>query len=85
MEKTEKRIELVEIINHSFYCDTCKKYLGTSEELEDGWYQKIGKFEIKIPIMNKWYQLEKCLCDNCASALVEDIGFALKEIGFNGD
>jgi hypothetical protein len=84
MEKTIKEIVQVERASHEFYCDECNKYLGTSEEYEDGWYQELGKFEQKIYI-DKWYRFKKCLCDNCQKSFIENLKVVLKNIGFEKD
>lgn len=81
MEKTIKKIVEVEDIVHEFYCDECNKYLGTSYECDDGWYNRIGEFELKLYV-NGWLCVNKCLCDKCKYEFVEKIRKSLFDIGF---
>ena len=81
MEKTIKEMVQVEKARHEFYCDECNKYLGTSEEYDDGWYKDIGQFELKIYI-DGWYYVDKCLCDDCKKSFIENLKVTLKNIGF---
>lgn len=48
MNKTRKQIVEVERFSHDFYCDECEKYLGRSEEYDDGFYKVIGEFERRV-------------------------------------
>ena len=50
MEKAKEIIREIKTYEHSFYCDECNKYLGTSQEYDDGWYEDIGEFELKFYI-----------------------------------
>lgn len=81
MEKTEKIIKKIESAKHSFYCDECNEYLGTSEEYDNGWYQEIGEFELGFYIDN-WYRIKKCLCDNCRKSFINNLKVNLINIGF---
>ena len=58
MEKIIKEVREIEDIKHSFYCDKCNSYLGTSYEHEDGWYDKLGEFELKLNV-NGWLCIKK--------------------------
>lgn len=80
MENTEKIIK--ESYKHSFYCDKCNKYLGTSEEYDDGWYQKFGEFSLAFYVEDEWYEIYKCLCDYCKDEFVDNLKSVLKNIGF---
>lgn len=82
MEKTKETIREVKDTEHFFYCDECGKYLGSSKEYDDGWYQKLGEFEEKFYVGNHWYQIEKCFCDDCRKSFIENIEVALKKLGF---
>lgn len=84
MEKEIKAVCKKELIKHSFYCDECGEYLGTSEEYDDGWYHKFGEFELKFYV-NDWYRLDKCLCDKCRDNFTENFISILKNIGFKKD
>ena len=45
LEKIEKKcIEL----KHNFFCDNCGKSLGSTVELEDGYYPELGEFELSF-------------------------------------
>ena len=84
MEKTETKTLEVERCEHSFYCDECGKYIGTSEEYEDGWYDELGDFELSFYI-DDWYRVHKCLCSNCAKKFLSNLKNCLKDIGFERD
>ena len=81
MEKvTERKIERVER-GHDFYCDRCGKYLGSSEEYDDGYYHKIGNFELKL-YTDKWLVLNKHYCNECRRQFLSKLNLILKELGF---
>ena len=75
-------IENTEYKVHHFYCDECNKYLGKSEEYEDGYYEKIGEFKHNIQLSNGWNILEKCLCPKCKNKLINKIEGIAKELGY---
>lgn len=81
MEKETRTTYQKELIEHSFYCDECGKYLGTSKEYDDGWYKKFGEFELRVYV-NDWYHINKCLCENCENKFVSKVRAALKDMGF---
>lgn len=81
MEKIKETVKEVKDTEHFFYCDECGKYLGSSKEYDDGWYQKLGEFELKIYIDN-WYRLKKCLCDDCKYRILENLKIDLGVLGF---
>lgn len=81
MKKTVTEVVEVEETRHEFYCDECDKYLGTSYEYDDGWYNELGRFELKCNI-NGWLRLEKCLCDKCKYEFVNKVRANLLDIGF---
>lgn len=81
MEKAKEIIKEIKRYEHSFYCDECGKYLGTSQEYDDGWYKSFGEFEIKFYI-DEWYRIRKHLCDECRRSFIENLKVALKNMGF---
>lgn len=50
MHKQIKRKKEIIKITHEFYCDNCGKFLGSSEEWDDGYYEELGSFENKLYI-----------------------------------
>lgn len=82
MEKIEETYETVESYTHVFYCDGCNKYLGTTKECDDGWYDEIGDFELRVHILDEWYTLTKHFCDDCKDTFITDLKAKLKNIGF---
>jgi hypothetical protein len=52
---------------HKFYCDSCGKFLGSSKELPDCYFEKLGEYRqcFYVQEENSWYKLEKNLCDDC--------------------
>lgn len=86
MEKIKEITKKVEKYEHSFYCDECDKYLGTSEEYDDGWYEKHGEFELKFYVNgNGWYRVEKCLCGDCIKKFINKVELNLINMGFVKD
>ena len=67
---------------HRFHCDECNKYLGTTEEYDDGYYQKLGELQLKFYLPYDWYKVEKCLCKECRNKYIENLKENLKGIGF---
>ena len=92
MEKTTKVSKTVVREEHSFYCDDCGKHLGTSQEYEDGYYQTFGEFEQSFCLKHsnmwngksEWFELKKCLCDECKEKTLLRIKSALLDLGFAG-
>ena len=85
MEKTNVEKITKEYITHSFYCDECDKFLGTSPEHEDGWYTEMGGFELSFCLDDEWYKIEKHLCDECKEKVVERVKNSLLNLGFERD
>ena len=81
MEEIKEIIKKVKNTEHSFYCDECDKYLGTTREYEDGWYPKLGEFELELYV-DGWYHMKKCLCDDCKKSIMTNIKIGLLNIGF---
>lgn len=84
MEKTNCTTKEIENYEHSFYCDECGEYLGTSEEYDDGWYECLGEFELSFYI-DGWYRVEKCLCEDCAQKFLSNLKNHLEDMGFKRD
>ena len=82
MERAEEqRIESVQKIHH-FYCDDCGKYLGSSEEYPDGYYEEIGLLELKFYLSDGWYRKRSILCDECREKFIDSMRKTLTEKGF---
>lgn len=82
MDKIETQTKTIEQRYHNFYCDVCGKYLGTSAECEDGWYQTLGGFGLKWHTPAGWYYTEKCLCDECREKYLSEVYAGLEQLGF---
>lgn len=78
--KTINKIK-TEIIHH-FYCDSCNKYLGSSEELDDGYYDELGLFHEEYYIDNDWYVINKNFCEKCKTDYLHKIKSNLCNLGF---
>lgn len=55
------------IIEHSFYCDDCGKFLFTSTEYDDGYYEEPRSFNIQHVKLKGHY------CDECGLKRVNDV------------
>lgn len=84
MEKINAITKEVEDYERLFYCDECGEYLGMSEEYDDGWYERLGEFELSFYI-NGWYRVKKCLCHDCAEEFLSNLKNHLENIGFKRD
>ena len=78
MIKTEVETRTKEVRTHHFYCDDCNKYLGKSQEYDDGWYQDLREFNVQFGE----YHISKHLCDDCKERFSERLGEMLIELGF---
>lgn len=95
ISKLKEKKEIIKT-THEFYCDNCGKFLGSSEEWEDGYYEKFGSFENKLDIYNSrvhnkkykesgWYTYKKILCDKCQEEFVSKLAKTLLELGYKKD
>lgn len=84
MEKTIKEVVEVVEIKHKFYCDECNEYLGTSYECDDGWYNELGNFELKLNV-DGWLRVKKCLCIKCRYEFINKLRTNLFDIGFEAN
>ena len=85
MEKIETTIREIENYEHQFYCDECNKYLGTTEEYDDGYYAKLGELCLKIYLPDGWYKVKKCFCEECKEKYLSRLQIILNELGFEKD
>ena len=68
MSEVLKEIEKTDTItNHTFYCDDCGKYLLTSQEYDDGYYEEPRTFNIQHVKLKGHY------CDECGLKRVNDV------------
>ncbi len=81
MKKTIKEVVEAIEIKHEFYCDKCNEYLGTSYECDDGWYNELGNFELKLNV-DGWLRVRKCLCTKCRYEFINKLRTNLFDIGF---
>ena len=83
MERIETKIIKTEEKKHIFYCDNCKEKIGESIECDDGYYEKIGKYEETYNTRNVgYYELNLHLCDKCKIVYNNKIIEAITKIGF---
>jgi hypothetical protein len=82
MIQTETKTYTKEQRIHHFYCDNCNKYLGETREYDDGWYPDLGEFNLHFVVDGKWYEIEKCFCDDCRKAFLDKVENMLIELGF---
>ena len=85
MEKIETTIQEIENYKHHFYCDECNKYLGTTEEYDDGYYDELGELELKFYLLDGWYKVKKCFCEECKKKYLSRFQIILNELGFEKD
>lgn len=82
MEKVISK-EVKSILNiHNFYCDMCGKHLGCTEEYDDGYYARIGDYDLKFNVNSEWYRLHRNLCIECRAKMREGIIDGLLSMGF---
>lgn len=69
---------------HYFYCDgdDCNKYLGQTEEYDDGYYPELGVFELEFHMPDGWYRVKKHLCNECKDKFLAKVKNTLTELGF---
>ena len=82
MEKIETIAYTKEKRTHHFYCDDCNKYLGKTEEYDDGWYPELGEIELAFHFFGDRYKVNKCFCDECRENYSNKIKDALVGLGF---
>ena len=77
---------MIEVDNpiHKFYCDMCKKFIGESEEDDDGYYEELGTYEQSF-LIGHWYKLNMCLCKDCREKKNKEIITTIKSLGFKWD
>lgn len=86
MEKVITETVNIERKKHSFYCDKCNKYLGSSEEFYDGYYPPFGEYGQSFYVNGYgWCRLKLHLCDKCKVDMTNDILRCLKQLGFYYD
>lgn len=85
MEEIKSIIEKIEKRTHWFYCDECGEHLGTSTEYDDGYYQTYGDFGLRFNVVNNWYCVRKCLCDDCKEKFINNVKTSLTNMGFEKD
>ena len=85
MEKIETTIQEIENYKHHFYCDECNKYLGTTEEYDDCYYDELGELELKFYLPDGWYKVKKCFCEECKEKYLSRFQIILNELGFEKD
>lgn len=82
MEKITTQIKKIQETTHSFYCDHCGAELGCSIEHDNGYYQQLGEFKLKMFTPKGWYELNKCLCGTCREKYLTGIYEMLESAGF---
>lgn len=66
-EVIKEIMKSVSTANHIFYCDDCGKYLLTSTEDDDGYYDEPRGFNIQHVRLKGYY------CDECGLKRVNDV------------
>lgn len=83
MDKTEIKTKVTTETIHSFYCDNCGRFIGSTQEYDDGWYKELGEFILKFYMPSKgWYVFNKCFCDKCQQSYLKQLENNLVELGF---
>ena len=62
---------------HEFYCDDCEKFLMTSKEYDDGWYETPKKFRIQHVELKGHY------CEKCGEERVNKVVDYARSMGFD--
>lgn len=95
MDTTEKEQVTTTKITHVITCDVCGKEINKSVELEDGYFENVGKYEQSFQIWpaggrvgTRWGEhpmtcrFKADLCTECAKNKTQDIITALYDLGF---
>lgn len=88
MEKIVKEECNIIKIKHQFFCDACGKYLGETEEYNDGYFDCIGYYKQSVRIQSpidrysERLTVTKCLCPECAISETTKFTNALYDLGF---
>lgn len=64
-------------VQHTFYCDDCGKFLLSSTECEDGYYEEPRTFNIQHVKLKGHY------CDECGLKRVNDVIAYARSKNFN--
>ena len=82
MDNQVERIVERTKIEHEFYCDECGKFIGTSEEYDDGYYAKIGEAKWHYNGDKGWLAKRGNYCAECRAKIGASIDDALLKLGF---
>lgn len=74
MDQVESKQITKTEITHKFYCDNCNKFLGSSIEYDDGYYDSYGEYnqEFILHGIGHFY-ISCCLCDKCKDSYNNDL------------
>ena len=72
MERIETTIREIRNYEHQFYCDECNKYLGTTEEYDDGYYAKLGELCLKIFFLMDGIKLRNAFVKSVKRSIYQD-------------
>lgn len=83
MSEIIKPKEITNKVNvHTFYCDECnKKLIESEEDIYDGYYSEPYE-EIELNILDEWYSVTLCLCDECMKKYQVKLIKCLETFGF---
>lgn len=83
MSEIIKPKEITNTFNiHIFLCDKCnKKILESREDIYDGYYAEPYE-EISLNILDEWYNVTLCLCDECMEKYRVELIKCLATFGF---
>ena len=83
MDKLEVKTKTITSNVHSFYCDECGEFLGSTEEYEDGYYHDLGKFYLNYFVPEHgWYEVNKHFCNKCKEKYLKQIIDNFVKLGF---
>ena len=80
MHNVNEYQEVITKRTHNFQCDNCNKFLGSSEEYDDGYYETFGNRTIAINLDKKKLEFKACLCDECYNEFIRQFKNNIKPI-----
>lgn len=87
MDKVILKENSLNVKAHQFYCDGCNRLLGESEEKEDGTYESVGEYNLKLHLIPSgnggWFHINGHYCNACRGKMIRKIEKGIINLGFD--